>query len=71
MDDIELAIESGRMVPELNAKEQKVAELANLDLLISQIANQISVAGDGGGALRQIRDFNAFLERAAVALEGR
>ncbi|KAI0877683.1 hypothetical protein GGS24DRAFT_92920 [Hypoxylon argillaceum] len=71
MDDIELAIENGKMAPELGPKEQKMAELANLDLLISQITNQVSVAGDGGGALRQIKDFNMVLERAAIALESR
>ncbi|KAI0109069.1 hypothetical protein GGR51DRAFT_105223 [Nemania sp. FL0031] len=71
MDDIELAIENGRMAPELGPREEKMAELANLDLLISQITNQVSVTGDGGGALKQIKDFNMFLERAAVALEGR
>ncbi|KAI0415888.1 hypothetical protein F5X98DRAFT_345178 [Xylaria grammica] len=71
MDDIELAIESGKMAPEPNPKEQKMAELANLDVLISQITNQVSAAGDGGGTLKQIKDFNLFLERTAVALEGR
>ncbi|KAI0976578.1 hypothetical protein F4678DRAFT_413804 [Xylaria arbuscula] len=71
MDDIELAIENGKMAPELNPKDQKKAELANLDILISQITNQVSAAGDGGGTLKQIKDFNMFLERTAIALEGR
>ncbi|KAI0594759.1 hypothetical protein F4775DRAFT_415942 [Biscogniauxia sp. FL1348] len=71
MDDIELAIENGKSAPDLNPKEQKVAELANLELLISQVAGQASDVGDGGGNLKQIKDFNAFLERAAAALEGR
>ncbi|KAI0397451.1 hypothetical protein F5Y17DRAFT_373137 [Xylariaceae sp. FL0594] len=71
MDDIELAIETGKTAPELSAKEERKAELSNLDLLISQIGNQVSTAGDGGGALKQIREFNMFLERAAAALEGR
>ncbi|KAI1282746.1 hypothetical protein F5Y07DRAFT_350780 [Xylaria sp. FL0933] len=71
MDDIELAIENGKMAPELNPKEQRMAELANLDILIAQITNQVSAAGEGGGALRQIKEFNMFLERAAIALEGR
>jgi hypothetical protein len=71
MDDIELAIENGKAGPQLIAKEQKAAELANLELLISQVADQVSAAGEGGGALKQIREFNLFLERAAVALEGR
>jgi len=71
MDDIELAIENGKAAPELSAKEQRRAELANLDLLISQVGNQVSARGEGGGALKQIRDFNMFLERAAAVLEGR
>ncbi|GAP84389.1 putative AT hook domain-containing protein [Rosellinia necatrix] len=71
MDDVELAIENGKMAPELNSKERKMAELANLDLLISQITNQVSAVGEAGGALKQIKDFNMFLERAAIALEGR
>lgn len=71
MDDIELAIENGKSVPDLNPKEQKVAELANLELLISRVASQASAASDGGGNLKQIKDFNAFLERAAAALERR
>ncbi|KAI6081566.1 hypothetical protein F4821DRAFT_249019 [Hypoxylon rubiginosum] len=71
MDDIELAMENGKSAPDLNPKEQKMAELANLELLISRVASQASTAGDGGGNLKQIKDFNAFLERAAAALERR
>lgn len=71
MDDIELAMENGRSAPDLNPKEQKKAELANLELLISRVASQASTDGDGGGSLKQIKDFNAFLERAAAALERR
>ncbi|KAI0837563.1 hypothetical protein F5Y06DRAFT_297420 [Hypoxylon sp. FL0890] len=71
MDDIELAIENGKSAPDLNPKEKKAAELANLELLISRVASQASVASDGGGNLKQIKDFNAFLERAAAVLERR
>ncbi|KAI1761236.1 hypothetical protein GGR53DRAFT_38644 [Hypoxylon sp. FL1150] len=71
MDDIELAMENGKTAPDLDPKEQKTAELANLELLISRVASQASTAGDGGGNLKQIKDFNAFLERAAAALERR
>ncbi|KAI0895805.1 hypothetical protein F4806DRAFT_70313 [Annulohypoxylon nitens] len=71
MDDIELAIENGRSAPDLNPKEQKTAELANLELLISRVVGQASVASDGGGNLKQIKDFNAFLERTAAVLERR
>lgn len=71
MDDIELAVENGKSAPSLNPKEQKAAELLNLELLISRVTGQASAASDGGGNLKQIKDFNAFLERAAAALERR
>ncbi|KAI5864714.1 hypothetical protein GGS23DRAFT_460165 [Durotheca rogersii] len=71
IDDIELAIENGKSALDLNPKERKTAELANLELLISRVASHASTAGGSGGNLKQIRDFNAFLERAAAALEGR
>jgi hypothetical protein len=41
------------------------------DLLLKRVANEVSNKGDSGGMLRQIKQFNAFLERAALALEGR
>ncbi|KAI2471396.1 hypothetical protein F4781DRAFT_387510 [Annulohypoxylon bovei var. microspora] len=71
MDDIELAIENGRSAPDLNPKENKAAELSNLELLISRVVGQASATSDGGGNLKQIKDFNAFLERAAAILERR
>ncbi|KAK8016363.1 hypothetical protein PG993_014552 [Apiospora rasikravindrae] len=71
MHDIELAIDHGRSAPELTPSEQKMAELANLELLVAQVASQACAGGDGSGNLKQIHDFNAFLERAAAALEMR
>ncbi|RYP92129.1 hypothetical protein DL770_001790 [Monosporascus sp. CRB-9-2] len=71
MHDIELAVDNGRSAPELGPKDKKAAELANLELLISRVAGEATPDGDGGGNLQQIKDFNAFLERAAAALEGR
>jgi hypothetical protein len=41
------------------------------DYLLRRVANHVSNKGDSGGMLRQIKQFNAFLERAALALEGR
>jgi hypothetical protein len=70
MHDIDLVVENGRQAPELGPKEQKVAELANLELLVSRVADQVA-PGDGNGNLKQIQEFNAFLERAAAALEAR
>lgn len=71
MHDVELAVDNGRSAPDLGPKEKKLAELANLELLISRVSDEASADGDGGGCLRQIKDFNSFLERAAAALEGR
>ncbi|RYP65988.1 hypothetical protein DL771_008035 [Monosporascus sp. 5C6A] len=70
MHDIELAVDNGRSAPELGPKDKKAADLANLELLISRVAGEATPDGDGGGNLQQIKDFNAFLERAAAALEG-
>lgn len=71
MHDIDLAVENGQAAAELSAKERKEAELANLELLISQVADQASSKSDSGGALKQIKDFNALLERTAGVLERR
>ncbi|KAF9875694.1 AT hook domain-containing protein [Colletotrichum karsti] len=71
MHDIDLAVERGRAAPELGPAEKKTAELANLELMISRITDQACTKSDTGGTFKQIKDFNAFLERAAVALENR
>ena len=71
MHDIDLAIEKGQAAGELSASEQREADLANLELLISRVADQASTKSATGGTLKQIRDFNAFLERTAAVLERR
>jgi hypothetical protein len=71
MHDIDLAIEKGVAAEPLSAAEQSKAELANLEFLISKVTEQASSKSGQGGTLRQIKEFNAFLERAAAALEGR
>lgn len=69
MHDVDLAVEQGRAAPELTAAQQKTADLGNLELVVSRVAEQL--CGGSGGVLRQITDFNAFLERTAAVLEGR
>lgn len=71
MHDIDLVVERGFAAPALPAAEEKDAELGNLELLISRVTDQACTNSDGGGALKQMREFNAFLERAAAVLEGR
>lgn len=71
MFDIDLAIEQGRHQPELSDKEQKQADITNLGLEIAKVAEQTGPQGSSGGMLSKLREFNAFLERAAMALESR
>ncbi|RNJ57641.1 hypothetical protein D7B24_005723 [Verticillium nonalfalfae] len=71
MHDIDLAVERGRGADDLSPAAEKKANLANLELLISRITDQACTKSDVGGTARQLRDFNAFLERAALALENR
>lgn len=68
MHDVDLAIEEGRAAPELSAKGQKAADLANLELRIERVREQACGQALGGGNLRCIKSFNAFLERAVTAL---
>ena len=71
MDDLDLAVEQGKEAPELSRAAKKQADLANLELLIARVSDQASSASSTGGMLHQVADFNAFLERAALALESR
>ncbi|OAR01169.1 hypothetical protein LLEC1_07674 [Akanthomyces lecanii] len=71
MHDIDLAVEQGRDAADLSSRARKEAELENLELTISQVAEQASSNGTTGGLLHQIQHFNAFLERAAAVLESR
>ncbi|CAK7271669.1 hypothetical protein SEPCBS119000_004724 [Sporothrix epigloea] len=74
MHDIDLAVEQGRAAPELTATQQKAADLANLELIVRQVIEQVSGgsrSSHNGGTLQQITDFNDFLERTATVLEGR
>lgn len=74
MHDIDLAVEQGRTAPELSTALQKTADLANLELAVRRITEQMSGGSGslhGGGTLQQIVEFNAFLERTAAVLEGR
>jgi hypothetical protein len=71
MHDIDLVVEKGQAAEELSPAEQKQADLANLELLVNRIADQVGSKSDCGGTLRQIKEFNGFLERTAGVLEGR
>lgn len=66
-----MAVTRGRDAPELSGKAQKEAELANLELAVAQISDQVSSSSSGGGLLAQLQDFNALLERTAGTLESR
>ena len=42
-----------------------------LSILLKTVASDISNDSPEGGVLKRVKDFNAFLERAALALEAR
>lgn len=46
-------------------------EMDGIELLLKRIGGGLSNKSGSGGILKQVKDFNAFLERAALALEGR
>ncbi|KAF4502688.1 hypothetical protein FAGAP_1089 [Fusarium agapanthi] len=71
MHDIDMAVERGRDAPELSRAQEKRADLANLELLVARITDEASSSSSAGGMLQQVKNFNAFLERAAIALETR
>ncbi|KAL8340082.1 hypothetical protein RB601_006285 [Gaeumannomyces tritici] len=71
MHDIELAVDEGRSAPELSAADKKRAELENLELLMHRVGGQLCAGGPGTGVLDQVKSFNAYLERAAAALQAR
>ncbi len=71
MHDVDLAVERGRAAPDLSPQDRRDADLANLELLVSRVADQACAASPAGGLLKQITTFNTFLERAAAALERR
>jgi hypothetical protein len=64
--DIELAIDLGRS-PQIN----DIQEMTGTEVLLKRVADQVSNKSDSGGILKQIKEFNAFLERAALVLESR
>lgn len=43
----------------------------DLSILLRTIAGEVSSYSPEGGILKQVKEFNAFLERAALALEAR
>lgn len=71
MHDVDYAVEQGRDGNELTPAEQRKADIANLALAIAQVADKASSRSSSGGLLAATREFNAFLERAATALESR
>ena len=72
MQDIELAVEQGRHASEPSTRaEKQEGDLGNLPLALARVSDQASSTSAMGGVLKQVKDFNALLERAAVALETR
>jgi hypothetical protein len=45
--------------------------MVGTELLLKRMSGHVSNQSDSGGLLRQLKEVNAFLERAALVLEGR
>ncbi|KAE8447012.1 hypothetical protein EG329_011146 [Mollisiaceae sp. DMI_Dod_QoI] len=67
--DIEMAIDLGKQ--KHSSEDDQSREMAGTEVLLKRVAGEVSNKGDSRGLLRQVKEFNAFLERAALALEGR
>lgn len=67
--DVELAIDLGRA--QKRSREDGRAETFGTEVLLKRVAGEVSNASNSGGLLGQIKGFNAFLERVALALESR
>ncbi|KAH6664685.1 hypothetical protein B0J14DRAFT_493410 [Halenospora varia] len=64
--DIELAVDRGKSL-----QNEEENEMSGIEVLLKRMAGTVSTKGSSGGVLQQIKDFNGFLERAALALESR
>jgi hypothetical protein len=71
LHDIELAVSLGRERSAASATTSGPEEPSPpaLSVLLKNVANQVSTKSAQGGILKSVREFNAFLERAAGALE--
>lgn len=68
--DIELALERGQ-TKYPHDPANGVAEMTGSQLLLKRVAADVSCKSSTGGMLNQIKQFNAFLERTALALESK
>jgi hypothetical protein len=70
LHDIELAVSRGlEKTPAGGAMDEPA--WPDLSILLRTIAGEVSSYSPEGGILKQVKEFNAFLERAALALEAR
>lgn len=61
LHDLDLALE----------RERREKTQGGLEFLLRTVTNDVSSLSDNGGLLNQVKDFNALLEKSAVALEAR
>jgi hypothetical protein len=61
LHDLDLALE----------RERREKTQGGFEFLLRTVTNDVSSLSDNGGLLNQVRDFNALLEKSAIALEAR
>lgn len=64
-----MAIDLGKQ--RQNDSDDQSTEMIGTEVLLKRVAGEVSNNSDSGGILRQVKEFNAFLERAALALEAK
>ena len=68
--DIELALERGKEQHPHDSVDD-AGQMTGIELVLKRVAEDVSNKSDSGGILKQVKEFNVFLERAALALETR
>ncbi|KZF26215.1 hypothetical protein L228DRAFT_279450 [Xylona heveae TC161] len=76
LHDIELAVERGQSAQSAQTKDTATSKDGakpgrSIELDLVHLAQDVSSSSPGGGLLHQVKSFNAFLENAAMVLEGR
>jgi len=67
ISDIELAVQRGRALQEVNGTEDTSGG-DGLQVRLRTVAEEVGSAGSGGGFLERVKNFNRMVERAIAVL---
>ncbi|CCU74866.1 putative AT hook domain-containing protein [Blumeria hordei DH14] len=69
LHNVELATDIAR--GNISKSTDKKPEIRSIEFLLKKLSQDVSTKSSSGGILRRVKEFNEFLERAAVSLEKR